>query len=403
MRRGTGETGDPEDEEMTVTITKAISNLRYARRKKDIWLSWMTKRIWLAEEIPVAADGSVIYRLQSRTGFSAEGRIHGAGRDENGFYIVFSMDPCDMDNDAAYLQYRRIPLGEATLTEIFNPNTDANFRALAYGASDYQHSFSGSQMRFSRSGDALLLTFELRALLDTVFHIELAGIKSEVLTGDQADGLEDFCDGRIREVYFRKSDEKDYLIQIDNTAKEYSAQEKTDSCSASAAGKAVIPPNRYIIRCSDMKVRKSNYFYDSLSREGIKWEAMHLSNPQAAEELRKKWKAAFLKGVDTAGIFIDDFLWHVFSYERLPAAVGAKACERVDRACDQTLYIFFNDCSSDGTDVCYRLDDASAFTHKMIQCYEDIYVVNRDFTWTYVLTHEPICGPYFHDKATAIP
>lgn len=39
MRRGTGETGDPEDEEMTVTITKAISNLRYARRKKDIWLS----------------------------------------------------------------------------------------------------------------------------------------------------------------------------------------------------------------------------------------------------------------------------------------------------------------------------------------------------------------------------
>ena len=26
---------------------------------------------------------------------------------------------------------------------------------------------------------------------------------------------------------------------------------------------------------------------------------------------------------------------------------------------------------------------------------EDIYVVDKEFTWTYVNTHERSCGPYF--------
>jgi hypothetical protein len=27
---------------------------------------------------------------------------------------------------------------------------------------------------------------------------------------------------------------------------------------------------------------------------------------------------------------------------------------------------------------------------------EDVYVVDTDFTWTYVFTHEEYCGPYFY-------
>ena len=26
---------------------------------------------------------------------------------------------------------------------------------------------------------------------------------------------------------------------------------------------------------------------------------------------------------------------------------------------------------------------------------EDVYVVDENFTWTYVVTHENYCGPYF--------
>lgn len=27
---------------------------------------------------------------------------------------------------------------------------------------------------------------------------------------------------------------------------------------------------------------------------------------------------------------------------------------------------------------------------------DDVYVVDTDFTWTYVHTHEEFCGPYFY-------
>ncbi|MBT2723991.1 DUF4275 family protein [Bacillus sp. ISL-46] len=27
---------------------------------------------------------------------------------------------------------------------------------------------------------------------------------------------------------------------------------------------------------------------------------------------------------------------------------------------------------------------------------DDVYVVDKDFTWTYILTHEYFCGPYFY-------
>jgi hypothetical protein len=147
-------------------------------------------------------------------------------------------------------------------------------------------------------------------------------------------------------------------------------------------------------------VQKKNYFINNLQSKGIKCYELHSnSEEKSAEKLREKWINSFLQDVDTNNIYIDQFLWHVFSFERLNAKTGADAKDCLDKAGSNTLYVFLNDAKMYGKDICYRIENAATFNHEMIQCYSDVYITNEDFTWTYVRTHEDgHCGPYFYKK-----
>lgn len=116
------------------------------------------------------------------------------------------------------------------------------------------------------------------------------------------------------------------------------------------------------------------------------------------EEFYNNWLDNFAEGipendmekhVTSAG----NLLWHVFSWELidkdkfLEADEARVAYDRIDK--NDVLYIdwFYDDETKDLTS---ELNTASALDEEV-----EVYVVSRDFSWTYIKTHESTCGPYF--------
>ncbi|WP_338081080.1 DUF4275 family protein [Clostridium tetanomorphum] len=107
-----------------------------------------------------------------------------------------------------------------------------------------------------------------------------------------------------------------------------------------------------------------------------------------------KWFKAFADNIDTNDIHIDQYLWHIFSYKRLNCLEGEEADARLISIKKKSLYVFFNN-----EKTCYELRNAMNFHPDDIRYYTDIYVTDKDFSWTYVITHETgSCGPYFYSK-----
>lgn len=86
------------------------------------------------------------------------------------------------------------------------------------------------------------------------------------------------------------------------------------------------------------------------------------------------------------------YLWHVFSYKRRPHLVQKTASEAFDAKKKTKCYVFYQHLS----DVLY-IGQASALKAAHFAQEEDVYIVDENFTWTYVMTHESDFGPYFSE------
>lgn len=115
------------------------------------------------------------------------------------------------------------------------------------------------------------------------------------------------------------------------------------------------------------------------------------------------WEHAFPVATEmTASVpaYNDQFLWHRFSFEILPYDIGDAALTKFNEAAKSTLVLFHHDqedailltgcdqlCAAD----ILQLHESAPFP-KM-----DIYLMPAENpTWTFVITHEPGLGPYFH-------
>lgn len=87
------------------------------------------------------------------------------------------------------------------------------------------------------------------------------------------------------------------------------------------------------------------------------------------------------------------YLWHIFSYEKKKCLEGKEAENTFHNEGKKECYIFYQHC-----DDVLLIKDASLLS--MDDMYKgDIYIVDREFTWTFVKTHEHRwCGPYFAKK-----
>lgn len=113
----------------------------------------------------------------------------------------------------------------------------------------------------------------------------------------------------------------------------------------------------------------------------------------------KEWISAFGKDVDNKIIqshvtAYGNYLWHLFTWGEVPCMEGDDARKAFDDL-QYTEAIIFYDGYSNGIE---GVSCVGKFSADEIDRNEnrDVYVVAKDFSWTYVRTHETErCGPYF--------
>jgi hypothetical protein len=147
----------------------------------------------------------------------------------------------------------------------------------------------------------------------------------------------------------------------------------------------------------DKSTRKYRKKMESkLSRKGILFE--HISDYEKVIRLKNSWLDHFAGGIKTGDIYIDEFMWNIFSSKRLPCLEADEATARFvsqNKTGCYILYQFYDDA--------YYLENAAALIPQdLIEGIDfpgkDLYVVDKEFNWTYIITHESDCGPYFYDK-----
>lgn len=116
--------------------------------------------------------------------------------------------------------------------------------------------------------------------------------------------------------------------------------------------------------------------------------------------LRKVWEDKFANHLsmdEKKSIHLHDkggasgFLWHIFSYEKRACFLEDQANIAFNSETKQTCYVFYQH-----SDDAFILENCQRLTSDDFANEADVYIVDKDFNWTYVRTHETgWCGPYF--------
>lgn len=96
--------------------------------------------------------------------------------------------------------------------------------------------------------------------------------------------------------------------------------------------------------------------------------------------------------------YSNQFRWHLFSFELLPALSGKEAKAAFDAIEKDRLYLFF-----DYAPGAYLIQNANLLTAENLENlkenspldYADMYLFDPVGKWTYIRPHEEYCGPYF--------
>ena len=119
--------------------------------------------------------------------------------------------------------------------------------------------------------------------------------------------------------------------------------------------------------------------------------------PATIKDLRERWLDTFAADVseEDLGKYVlagGSYLWNIFSEKLVPCLEGDEAQKALAELPDTDCHRFYKEYPPQDqprikaismAEVSSLLDDL------------DWYLVDKDFTWTYVHTHEEDCGPYF--------
>ena len=114
-------------------------------------------------------------------------------------------------------------------------------------------------------------------------------------------------------------------------------------------------------------------------------------------ELAEKWLSVFGEGVDKNLIndhvtSYGNHLWHLFTWGNVPCLSGNEARSAFDILQYKEAIRFYGGYSNhiNEISVVEKLSADSVDKDKG----SDVYIVAKDFSWTYVRTHEYDLGPY---------
>ncbi|MFC0274210.1 DUF4275 family protein [Metabacillus herbersteinensis] len=93
---------------------------------------------------------------------------------------------------------------------------------------------------------------------------------------------------------------------------------------------------------------------------------------------------------------MDDFLWHLCSWKKVKCLEKEEAIEAFKNQTKHKCTTFYQ-----FIDEAYFLENAKTLTIEELSYvdyhmyHSDIYIMDWDSKWTFIMTHESECGPYF--------
>lgn len=115
---------------------------------------------------------------------------------------------------------------------------------------------------------------------------------------------------------------------------------------------------------------------------------------EESEGITRQWDEVFAGNLDDEAkeaIYYSEYKWHMFSYKKQACLTGNSARDAFDAELKNDLYVMYQH-----TPYIQVYENAMAVVAADFDSEQDIYIFDQEFTWTYVHTHENMCGPYFY-------
>ncbi|WMT43562.1 DUF4275 family protein [Paenibacillus sp. D2_2] len=90
-------------------------------------------------------------------------------------------------------------------------------------------------------------------------------------------------------------------------------------------------------------------------------------------------------------MYYNQYRWHIFSYEKQVCSIKEKARKEFNEITKSEIYVMYQD-----SPYVRLYKNANDVVAEDFDSEQDIFIFDRDFTWTYVHTHESMCGPYYY-------
>ena len=140
----------------------------------------------------------------------------------------------------------------------------------------------------------------------------------------------------------------------------------------------------------------NEYDYKQFCKELME-RGIHFS-PVNDRTTKARWTKLFAAPVskeDRKKVYFEQYRWHLFSFELLKALSDDEARAAFDDEPKDSVYLFWQH-----TDKAYLVENAHLFKaedfdHDFIP-FSDFYLFSPEGKWTYIHTHESMCGPYFY-------
>ncbi|AQQ55070.1 hypothetical protein B0X71_09460 [Planococcus lenghuensis] len=128
----------------------------------------------------------------------------------------------------------------------------------------------------------------------------------------------------------------------------------------------------------------------TLNAKGIQTEIL-----QNGIELQQKWEEVFAGNLSKGQkqkILFKICMWHIFSYEKMKHISGQAAEGAFNQLKKGKCFLFFHD-----AEETIFMENANSVKAKDLHVHgqTELYMVDGNFSWTFVLTHEADLGPYF--------
>ena len=133
-------------------------------------------------------------------------------------------------------------------------------------------------------------------------------------------------------------------------------------------------------------------FCKELVERGIRFTPV---NDRTTKAKWTKLFASYIPKEKRKEVYFEQYKWHLFSFELLKALSDDAARAAFDAEPKDSLYLFWQH-----TDQAYLVENAHLFKaedfdHTFIP-FSDFYLFSPEGKWTYIHTHESMCGPYFY-------